>query len=508
MFFGGNDYLCKLDFLITMDENIIPIESYIEDFKHYLNNNSRCIFSARFGEGKSFFIQNFIDRYKEDFLFIPIYPINYQVESNKDIFEYIKRDILIKLLTEDDIILDDTVIKPSLVLYSFFNHFKSDIALDLLSCLPDLNLLGTEVKLGTLFDKVKLLKQKFKDYNSKFNSDAEDIKDYLTSTKLNQGIYEFDPISELICDLILDYKKNEGKDTVLIIEDLDRIDPEHIFRILNVFSAHLDRHNITIEEYEKTQNNNKFCFDKIITVCDYNNIRNIYSHVYGKLTDFSGYISKFSDNIPFYYTLRKYLFDYIKDCIPNSFANKYPLSTKLLIDKILDENKLCKENLREIKNRIGSVNSLIKRKKIQIKTITPKSYFINSDSDMLLYLALLKSFNISLDSIIDNFHEIKFKEQNEIFKMLNSFCVLVSYFDKDIKLSIELDNEKTNLIMIYKESESSVLRRISYDVIDKNIIKNMSFPINPYGDSEDIFLEKVKSHFFEIIDFIAEEFIC
>jgi hypothetical protein len=79
----------------------------------------------------------------------------------------------------------------------------------------------------------------------------------------------------------------------LIVDDLDRIDPEHIFRLLNVFAAHLD----TCSEAP-----NKLGFDKIIFVCDINNLRNIFRAKYGTYTDFNGYIDKF-------YSCEVYRFD-------------------------------------------------------------------------------------------------------------------------------------------------------------------------------------------------------
>lgn len=37
--------------------DIIPIDSEITTFSDYLDRNCRCILSARFGDGKSFFSQ-------------------------------------------------------------------------------------------------------------------------------------------------------------------------------------------------------------------------------------------------------------------------------------------------------------------------------------------------------------------------------------------------------------------------------------------------------------------
>ena len=44
-------------------------------------------------------------------------------------------------------------------------------------------------------------------------------------------------------DHSLNGEVKKAKKPVLIIEDLDRLDPKHLFRILNVVSAHIDDSN-------------------------------------------------------------------------------------------------------------------------------------------------------------------------------------------------------------------------------------------------------------------------
>ena len=80
------------------------------------------------------------------------------------------------------------------------------------------------------------------------------------------------------------------------MDDLDRLDPESIFRLLNIFSSFFDRNQ-----------KNKFGFDKIIIVADYENIKNIFHHKYGEETDFEGYmINSFQQNL-FSLTIQKRL---------------------------------------------------------------------------------------------------------------------------------------------------------------------------------------------------------
>src|SRR5699024_5058859 len=95
-------------------------------------------------------------------------------------------------------------------------------------------------------------------------------------TKQVGSIYEEDFYSQLILQLVDQLKSlqsdtKESKETILIIDDLDRIDPDHIFRILNVLSAQIDRPGF----------DNKFGFDKIVLVFDQYNVRNIFENRYG-----------------------------------------------------------------------------------------------------------------------------------------------------------------------------------------------------------------------------------
>lgn len=87
-----------------MDE--IDISQKIADFKQVFKNESRMILSAKFGDGKSYFLNQFINSFdpkSNDYYFITLHPVNYVVEDNKDIIEYIKRDILFQLIKDDRI---------------------------------------------------------------------------------------------------------------------------------------------------------------------------------------------------------------------------------------------------------------------------------------------------------------------------------------------------------------------------------------------------------------------
>lgn len=100
------------------------------------------------------------------------------------------------------------------------------------------------------------------------------------------------------CD---EWSRLEKEKPVLIIEDLDRLDPKHLFRILNVLSAHID--DTTIPDIVT----NKFGFSNIVLVMDYETTKHIFHHFYGKNACYEGYMSKFLSREPFRYSIRPYL---------------------------------------------------------------------------------------------------------------------------------------------------------------------------------------------------------
>ena len=143
---------------------LIPIDRELKDFKKYLDSNDRCIFSARFGDGKSYFLSKFMKKHQKQYLFIPIYPVNYQVAENKDIFEYIKRDILIRILASGEVDIDDTTISNSLYLYNFLNESGIELSIELLELVPDINLDGADISLSAISTVTKSwlkIKEKF-----------------------------------------------------------------------------------------------------------------------------------------------------------------------------------------------------------------------------------------------------------------------------------------------------------------------------------------------------------
>ena len=301
--------------------NEIDVTPEISRFEEHLKVNDRTIFSARFGDGKTWFLNKFIEERSDKYEFIVLYPVNYQIAPNEAIMEYIKRDILFQLILKGK--LKPGVEIPNSVLFQWYFCQKSKaLFTDIMQVMTSLPIVDPkwQAALGALLTISKEITDKIKDfglYKREIESEDDFEKAANVIGQLSSGagnIYELDMVSYLIIQT-LQKIKNEGKETVLIIEDLDRVDPAHLFRILNVFSAHIDRvyqcsdktvtdaegNNIEIDTLK-----NKFGFDKVVMVLDYDTTHHIFSHFYGEQSNYLGYISKFVEHNVFYYSIRKY----------------------------------------------------------------------------------------------------------------------------------------------------------------------------------------------------------
>lgn len=292
-----------------MEEDfIIPIDGAIEEFLHHLDSHDRTILSARFGDGKSFFLSHFMEDedVAEHYTFLTIFPVNYQVAENTDVFELVKRDILLQMFMKGIIQIDDELKNlDALALYvqneplSFLNGFVP--LLSTFEIPEDYAKIAVAAKVcKSIYGKIKERVNEYKKQNK--NRIVESFFDEIE----RNPIVGTDAISRLIYEGIENYKKrNAGKEVVLVIEDLDRIDPAHLFRILNIFSAHIDFCYRLGCKPNKTLSGNKFGLDKVVFVMDYRNAQYIYSHFYGEGTNFDGYIEKFCSSNYFSFSLEE-----------------------------------------------------------------------------------------------------------------------------------------------------------------------------------------------------------
>ncbi|WP_316832933.1 P-loop NTPase fold protein [Pedobacter aquatilis] len=277
----------------------ISTSEIIEDFREHLKPayNKRILFSAPFGAGKTYFLEQFF-KSADDYIAVKLYPVDYSVSSNEDIFELIKHDLLAYLMENfsAEIALDkqdvDLLMAGKLWLES---------KLDIFPFLPALAKLvpGAE-GIAELTAELRKTFAQIKKYKADLDQDElEVIVKYLAQEKLRAGsIREMDGITGCIKEFIQRIRKaKQGKEIILIIDDMDRLDPDHIFRLFNIFTAH----------HESQTEENKFGFNKVVFVCDIVNIQHIFVHKYGPMVDFQGYINKFYSTEIYKFDFREYL---------------------------------------------------------------------------------------------------------------------------------------------------------------------------------------------------------
>ena len=99
-----------------------------------LTDNHRIVFSGGFGTGKTYFLDKFFKDHPQ-YDAIHIYPVNYSVASNEDIFELIKYDIFFKLL-EKGLDFEKVEIDKGTFLPFFLNNHSTEIIPFLLGVIP------------------------------------------------------------------------------------------------------------------------------------------------------------------------------------------------------------------------------------------------------------------------------------------------------------------------------------------------------------------------------------
>ena len=271
----------------------IDISGNLKNFAQYLEKTDRIILSAKFGDGKTYLLNKLRNDavMKDEYEFFTICPVNYSVAKNEDVFEYIKRDIIVQL--HERKLLENIDLNALFGSVFTFDDLTSVVSF-LLSFVPT----------GKFYNKVY---NKFLEIKKKYDEKKHTVDKYLSQFANTAGcIHEEDGYTKLIKKAIkwisqdhsLNGEVKKAKKPVLIIEDLDRLDPKHLFRILNVVSAHIDD--------SKQPNNvgNKFGFNNIVLVMDYDVTKHIFHHFYGAQACYEGYMSKFLSREPFRYSIK------------------------------------------------------------------------------------------------------------------------------------------------------------------------------------------------------------
>lgn len=356
----------------------IDISQNIQDFKQVFENESRIIFSAKFGDGKSYFLNEFMKSYdekKNDYYFITLHPVNYVVEENRDVIEYIKRDILFQLIKDNRI-------------YDFKEGYDKifDAVCNGESLLKLADFAASIIPVKGLkegYDALKGLVSTI-DEKRKGQDVLHVVDDYLNGFYGKSGsISECDAFTYLIQK---SFEQMMAK-SVLIIEDLDRIDPAHLFRIMNVLSSQVDN-----PYYSHVPHGNKFGLDKIILVMDYKIAKHLFHHFYGKEANYEGYMNKFLNTLPYSYSIkeeahrqvRQKILDICKTGVFLSLDQKLSDNPK---DRISFQLALNNSSVRRCKEFLDlDINSLFRKKWLN------REYSIPTDSTWIRILVCYRFF--------------------------------------------------------------------------------------------------------------------
>lgn len=372
--------------------NLALFEEANEQFNTHLNavNNNRIIFSGKFGHGKTTFLRWFFDQeaQQKKYNVIRLFPVNYSVASNEDIFEYIKYDILLEMLANGYSVKDLDTSAWSLAPF-FIKDNKLKVASFLAKRLP---VIGKALK--AVENDLATLKKDFDEYckeAAKYLRETDTLKEFYNEFDNRVGsLYERNAITELIRLMLQRGIADEGngeKETILIIDDLDRIDPEHVFRILNVFAAHFDLHT----------GDNKFGFDKVMVVCDIENVRNVFKAKYGVRTDFNGYLDKFYSVGVFPFEIKMYLKRFVEMCLQDVI---WTYENGNIIDKRYMQNPLY--FLEEYSFFYDMLMLLIENRQVDLRNI------IKLKNQHLVYLFHIGISDIDIDDSEKNIFPLIF----------------------------------------------------------------------------------------------------
>lgn len=334
----------------TRFNQIVDLKNPFIEFNTHITqpDNVKILFSGPFGQGKTTFLNHFFENNETTYEVFTLYPVNYAVSHNEDIFKYIKAEILFQLM-EKDVEFDKLEFNYSEATFSYFSQNIDKIISPLLSLLPKVGETAAKV-----FDKIFELSKAIKNHKSELDiNDEKDALKYIKELYEKEGsIFEDNFYTQLIRQLLQQHKEKYKKENVLIIDDIDRMDPDHIFRIFNVFSANFDS-----SEY-RIGLSNKFGFDKIILVCDYTSIKKLFSHKYGNSISFEGYLSKYYSKKPYEYDNNKAI-EVITTQLTNH--NNTPINCvianilKLIINDLVHSNEIVlRDLLKLLKNNFYS----------------------------------------------------------------------------------------------------------------------------------------------------------
>ena len=426
-----------------MEDIKIPIDKQLDEFGNHILANPRTFLSSKFGDGKSYFLDKFKKRNAERFVFITLYPVNYQVANNEDIFNLIKRDVLFQLIVQGFFEDSSIQISDELALWGFIQNKYKSFLLELLPYMASVALPAEYVPVVTAALKrkevFKSIKKQFDDYKRQL-AEKDDILTKFLDVAESTPVYEEDLVTSLIKQAIQKIKEksqqaDKEKRVVLIVEDLDRLDPAHLFRILNIFSAHIDYCYKLMNKPNETLVGNKFGFDNVVFVADFSNIRKIFKHFYGEQTDFNGYIGKFLSSAPYNYSIREIRKNFIYDYLERKIT-----CSRKLIEAMVTEEMLESKTIRECIQAFD-----ISSQVVNVPKYKAKEQEIELDITILKLLSIMRRLKIEDDEIIKVGANLFYVDEYDFYKYVAPIMLLLNDNSDDFMVSIYVKGEGSRL---------------------------------------------------------------
>lgn len=426
-----------------MEDIKIPIDKQLDEFGNHILANPRTFLSSKFGDGKSYFLDEFKKRNAEHFVFITLYPVNYQVANNEDIFNLIKRDVLFQLIVQGFFEDSSIQISDELALWGFIQNKYKSFLLELLPYMASVALPAEYVPVVTAALKrkevFKSIKKQFDDYKRQLVEKDDILTKFLDVAESNP-VYEEDLVTSLIKQAIQKFKEksqqaDKEKRIVLIVEDLDRLDPAHLFRILNIFSAHIDYCYKLMNKPNETLVGNKFGFDNVVFVADFSNIRKIFKHFYGEQTDFNGYIGKFLSSAPYNYSIREIRKNFIYDYLERKIT-----CSRKLIEAMVTEEMLESKTIRECIQAFD-----ISSQVVNVPKYKAKEQEIELDITILKLLSIMRRLKIEDDEIIKVGANLFYVDEYDFYKYVAPIMLLLNDNSDDFMVSIYVKGEGSRL---------------------------------------------------------------
>lgn len=374
--------------------------------KHLADSrNIKILFSAPFGHGKTTFLEQFFKEREDHYRTFKLFPVNYSVAKNEDIFRYIKCELIVQLLEYPELFQKE-VATTSETLTKFAGKNMHRILAPLLLMSQSMGR-----NMYTAFKEWEEIRREYLQYHIDSQTDEKLLSEGYVQDFFEQegGFFEDNFYTQLIRKLLSRLKGEEQeKENVLIIDDLDRMDPDHIFRILNVFSAHYDSLHQGIHSEQ-----NKFGFDRIVLVCDYDNLRKIYAYRYGPRVDFEGYINKYYSTEVFQYNndrVMKMLIDNIDDLKSGSYqlGQKHNEFFRLVTGALLEANEI---SLRDVL-KLRSIGLETQREHLKRYADSARIFPLSACAPAIMLLSKIGNANV-LKSKIQQVPAELFKTINE-----------------------------------------------------------------------------------------------